>query len=792
MSATFSTNVDYRRLAENITLLWMLDKEPGKAKENLVQERRFTIECHERSRQLTFKRERDLVDHLAFLSAFRDDADKVIAICVEEHRNPEGLTIRIAMNTGDLEPVKERLARIVALLEQVAARMSKAHEDESALFNEVIDLNHGRILSRLRSRHAKWSRRARDKPSVVTRLAKVVSVASSLKETECTLNNRKVDLKEVKERTRKLEKRFQQLEAMPADSVNSVDARKLLSELLTTAYELSLRDDLEVLGEAIPSSGLFSPGTGSVLRTALGKLGRYYSASRFLCAAARKLTVFKNIRVEGVSQLVQAANPLQIRQDEVSITTILHRIFQKSSKEVKRAAGTFQLNSGVSLASAEAELRGHLASSCPRRKIHAEIQLIFHYELEPKCPQPRIICSSKSSCFLCNLFIRIHGAFYIARTHGVLYHAWTLPDPGILPFSKVGRGSEVAKSVKRLNLALEDTLSLTLKQKRTRRCHPNESAFIEPAIWTPSVQSLTTNLRLQASGTASTITASCKNQLNSSYFIHSSHNSGSQAKLDVASTEENVPIKENTQSSPAPSPETKALQNATALSASTSRTPRDCPDLTNTVGVSCKNAPQVDLEIPSAECIGATKESRSSTNQMSPMLLSRTVSISSPPAFSREPGTLSTSLCDVIDGSIHQLSTLFPEAATIKYEPLIQGRPIWRELAVASSPLRLSTPHIHISLSSDTIRAMASEGNDEEYLRSNGQCWVTVKWLASDEEPIRVDRGQTNIVSLDGAGLYLEKTSSHGAVYSPTELYLVRKVDIVAIKFAYQPESALL
>ncbi|KAI9781707.1 MAG: hypothetical protein M1816_002204 [Peltula sp. TS41687] len=114
----------------------MLDKEPGKAEENLVQERRFTVGAHEPSRQLTFKRERDLVDHLAFLSAFRDDADKVIALCVEEHQKPEGLIIRIAMNTGDLEPVKEWLARIVGLLEPVAARRSKSAADESAVFND--------------------------------------------------------------------------------------------------------------------------------------------------------------------------------------------------------------------------------------------------------------------------------------------------------------------------------------------------------------------------------------------------------------------------------------------------------------------------------------------------------------------------------------------------------------------------------------------------------------------------------------------------------------------------------
>lgn len=114
-------SINRKRLAENITLLWMLDQEPGKPEENPTQGR-CTAESHEPWRQLTLNRERDLVDHLAFLSAFRDDPDKVIAVCVEEHQGPEGLIIRITMNTDALEPVKQGLARIAALLEQIATR----------------------------------------------------------------------------------------------------------------------------------------------------------------------------------------------------------------------------------------------------------------------------------------------------------------------------------------------------------------------------------------------------------------------------------------------------------------------------------------------------------------------------------------------------------------------------------------------------------------------------------------------------------------------------------------------
>ncbi|KAI9781448.1 MAG: hypothetical protein M1816_002369 [Peltula sp. TS41687] len=649
----------------------------------------------------------------------------------------------------------------------------KALEDESAIFKEIIELNRRRILSRLRSRHATWSRRARDKPPVVARLVKAVSVASSLAETGCT---RQINLNKLKERTRRLEQTFQQLEAMPADRSESLRARNLLSELSTTAYELSLPDDLEVLGEAIPNSGLFSPGTGSVLRTALGKLGRYYSASRFLCAAARKLTVFKRIRVEGVSQLVQAAIPLQLRQDGVSMTVILDRVFQKPSREIERATRDFQAHSGISLSSAETQLREHLASSNPRRKIHAEIQLIFHYELKSERTRPRVICSSKSSCFLCNLFIKLHGEFYIARTHGVIYHAWALP---ILPLSKMRRGSELTGIVKRLNLALEDKLGLTLKQRKMRRCHPNESAFIEPAIWTPSVQSLTTYRHPTALGSASTIISRCEEPLASSKIIKPSHHSGSQVKLDVDSTEENVIIRERVQSFPSQSSKSIPLRNA-ATSASTLTTPRDYAGFMKTVDVTCENDSKVDLKIAAAENLGAMRLGSGSATRTSPMLLPWT-NVSNP--------SLPASLTEAPQTSVHdgQLLPCFPEAVMTRYEPLIQGQSVWKKLAETGSPLRMSTPHIHISLSSDTVRATTSAGNDKKHSRPGGHCWVSIKWLASDEEPKRVDQGQTNIVSLDGARLYPEETSSHGALNSPMELYLARKLDIVAVRFAHQP-----
>ena len=198
-----------------------------------------------------------------------------------------------------------------------------------------------------------------------------------------------IDLMALKAETKVLKVTFQQLEAMPVNQARSLDINKILSDLLTCAYTLALRDDLVTSIDAIPNCGKFGPETSSVLRTALGKLGRYYSASHFLIFAARKLAIFKNIRVEGVSLPTSAAFPLSEPLPQGFISNILRRIKRPTTPEnMSQLTWTLEEKSGVSLASAEAKFRECLVSSRHQCKVHAEIQLIHHYELHPKTMHP--------------------------------------------------------------------------------------------------------------------------------------------------------------------------------------------------------------------------------------------------------------------------------------------------------------------------------------------------------------------------------------------------------------------
>jgi hypothetical protein len=72
------------------------------------------------SRVLSLRREKELVEILAFLSATTDDPSKIVALCVEESQNGKALAVRMAVNNGGLVNVKEGFEKMARILERVA------------------------------------------------------------------------------------------------------------------------------------------------------------------------------------------------------------------------------------------------------------------------------------------------------------------------------------------------------------------------------------------------------------------------------------------------------------------------------------------------------------------------------------------------------------------------------------------------------------------------------------------------------------------------------------------------
>jgi hypothetical protein len=69
--------------------------------------------------------------------------------------------------------------------------------------------------------------------------------------------------------------------------------------------------------------------------------------------------------------------------------------------------------------------------------VHAEVQLVLHYEQYSLEKLPRAIGCSKSACFLCDMLIQMLGKYHISYAHRRLYNQWTIPNVSWMTMERV-------------------------------------------------------------------------------------------------------------------------------------------------------------------------------------------------------------------------------------------------------------------------------------------------------------------------------------------------------------------
>ena len=87
------------QLQQTISRLQKLDQLPKVPSENLA------VPKVDQTQRLSISQEKEIMSNLAFLSATSDESLKVMAVCVKEHYNGDGITIWIVLNAGDLSAV---------------------------------------------------------------------------------------------------------------------------------------------------------------------------------------------------------------------------------------------------------------------------------------------------------------------------------------------------------------------------------------------------------------------------------------------------------------------------------------------------------------------------------------------------------------------------------------------------------------------------------------------------------------------------------------------------------------
>lgn len=252
-----------------------------------------------------------------------------------------------------------------------------------------------------------------------------------------------------------------------------------LKRVLRAVYRISKTAEFDSILSQLSSREL-NPTTRTGFATRLRKLAKYLDCAVYLFRTARELALFKRTQITCVSFDAQLFSSKLTAPTGCCLAGCLLRC----QRGLPRAFRHKEIHAKLSTSSSafESTVQGVLNESL----VHAEVQIVCHYELHPVRNMPRVICSTKDACYLCNLFIQLHGKFHIPKTHGNLYRGWRLlPIPAL----------EQAQA--RLNKALEAQIREEIQKvmadpNTTPKIfkNPNESTVFP---FSPSLQRLSSS-----------------------------------------------------------------------------------------------------------------------------------------------------------------------------------------------------------------------------------------------------------------------------------------------------------
>lgn len=274
-----------------------------------------------------------------------------------------------------------------------------------------------------------------------------------------------------------LNQAFASLESMSTPDARSELGRKPLMNILS-ATNLFIRSiDFKTTLGALPKNvSEWSGDATSNLYASLKKIAQYRFAARFLAGAARRIPALRRLEFQEVSLGPFVHNPYG-----ASVLPARQGFLNKATRDILKRPNQTQSESELKWCFQQpvAEVRRlTIKHEHEPKRVHAEIQLLFHYMRAHDGPQPRVIVSSKHACFLCNLFIAVQGRFWTPGSHGTFYPKWRLPRPDELgvPDQAGHRGYEC---LERFNEALEETIRSKISQRRLKLQGSAESILFD-------------------------------------------------------------------------------------------------------------------------------------------------------------------------------------------------------------------------------------------------------------------------------------------------------------------------
>ncbi|KAI0808687.1 hypothetical protein GGR55DRAFT_650408 [Xylaria sp. FL0064] len=440
------------KCTENIALLHLLHPVPAQPSSNPVT----NIQSKGVGYSLPFNDERKLVNTLAFLAHIEDNPDHIPAVCLQETPQNGGLSVLLAVNRKGLSmnwkkyatEIKAGFEKITAALQHVDDR---SRDIEREVFALIIELCKKRILCRLR-----FTKKTRDSKSGKKR----ITIADGLQlVVDYLRKNQSQAPKLFLERAQKVLKL--------ADTWEKHQTHMKLAALVDGINSLRQAEKYKETLESVPNRDLGASIRSHLLNMTC-KVARYRESARLLCQVARQFPQVRRIKTVVVELQDKVFNRPTVSDNyHPTVQSTVSRI-QSSNiplKGVRRICNLLQ----IPIEKADARYNDQVKDALKNSKVHAEIQLLYycHTMLQGKSLLPRVICSSKSACWLCNAFILFHGKSHMPRSHGRLYPGWCLPN------LQNAWSNDIAT---RFNQHLEKMAAQslqTLYQRKTRTTYPD-------------------------------------------------------------------------------------------------------------------------------------------------------------------------------------------------------------------------------------------------------------------------------------------------------------------------------
>ncbi|KAK1724003.1 uncharacterized protein BDZ83DRAFT_552937, partial [Colletotrichum acutatum] len=373
--------------AENISLLFLLNKLQHMSEPN----RPVPQPAEEEERMLPFCRERSLCGALAFLASIDGNPDFIPAVYIEELTKSQQLEVVVAVNKesprdgeGVLKQIRRGFEQIFSQLEGLDGKPTRQRHSIERLLTTFDAYFKDRL-------HLSSLRTFRD--SLKELLKRAHNVTQSLRKWK------------------------------------SYQKSLALQPLVEEVFQLSRVGQFEQLVHMIPHTTM-DPGLKTSLCNMIPKIARYREIARHIYRTAKKYHIARRVEVVIVN-LASSEPGAYERVSEGSRYPELNKALSRN--EIKalpdRKLRSIWKNAHSPSKDVKHVFENKTSNTLKSAKVHAEVQLIYHYHLKSRHSDlpPRVIRSSKDACYLCNAFIKAEKTFYTSRCHGRLYPSWKLP-----------------------------------------------------------------------------------------------------------------------------------------------------------------------------------------------------------------------------------------------------------------------------------------------------------------------------------------------------------------------------